>query len=71
MSARSPLQPLDPTANRPAVVPSSGYSIAIRREGGRVHITLTSAAEYAAIELYDTLVKAAEAGSIRLDLVPK
>lgn len=45
-----------------------GYQLAIRRDGGRVTIVLTAASDYSAMQLYDTLVKAAGQGAIHLDL---
>lgn len=55
----------------PSVAPQAvagGYTIGIRRSGVSVEITLTSASEYASMELYDSLVRSAEGGLLRLEL---
>lgn len=47
---------------------AGGYTIGIRRTGTSVQITLTSANEYASMELYDSLVQSVERGCLRLEL---
>ena len=49
-------------------VESGGCEIAIHRTGPAVEITLTFNGEYASIELYDSLVRSASKGTLRLDL---
>lgn len=44
------------------------YTIGIRRIGELVEITLAAGSEYAAMELYDSLVQSAERGYLRLEL---
>ena len=45
-----------------------GQRVAIRREGKAVQISLTSASEYDAIELYERLVQGLENGALRLNV---
>lgn len=55
----------------PNVTPQAaagGYSIGIRRTGTAVQITLTAGSEYASMELYDSLVRSAQSGCLRLEL---
>lgn len=47
---------------------AGGYKIAIRRTGQSVEITLTSASEYASMELYDSLIQSVKGGCLRLDI---
>ncbi len=47
---------------------TKGYKIGIRRDGHAVEITLTAGDDYASIELYDSLVQSAKAGSLRLEI---
>ena len=47
---------------------AGGYTVGIRRTGAAVQITLTAGSEYASMELYDSLVRSAEKGCLRLDL---
>lgn len=47
---------------------AGGCKVAIRRTGQSVEITLTSSSEYASIELYDSLVRSVDRGSLRLEL---
>lgn len=45
-----------------------GYKIAIRRNGTSVEITLTSANDYASMQLYDSLIQSAKNGCLRLEV---
>lgn len=47
---------------------AGGYTVGIRRTGASVQITLASGTEYAAMELYDSLVQSVERGFLRLEL---
>ena len=49
---------------------ADGHTIGIRRTGLVVEITLTSANEYASIELYELLVRSAERGALHIELGP-
>ncbi len=46
----------------------NGYKIGIRRVGNAVEITLTSASDYASMELYDSLIQSAKNGWLRLEI---
>ncbi len=56
------------SAREPAAIEPSAHGLAIRRSGCAVQITVAASNEYLAMELYDRLVKAAEAGSLCLDI---
>ncbi len=61
----------EPTqAPHPAPAAPDGSKVSLRRIGRVVEITLTSSNDYAAIELYDSLVRLVRKGSLRLDLGP-
>ncbi len=47
---------------------AGGYKIAIRRTGQSVEITLTSASEYASMELYDSLIQSVKGGRLHLEI---
>ena len=55
-----------PGAVRQAV--AGGCSVAVRRTGKSVEVTLTANDEYAAIQLYDSLVQSISRGRLRLEL---
>lgn len=61
-----PEHPRLPSAAPQAV--AGRYTIGMRRTGAAVTITLTSASEYASMELYDSLVQSVERGVLRLEL---
>jgi hypothetical protein len=50
------------------ILGTSGIKIGIKRFGNSVQINLQCPGDYQSIELYDRLVKAAEAGEIQIDL---
>lgn len=56
-------------------VPGQGedgsHALAIRRHGNAVHVVLTCADDYAAIKLYDQLVKSAESGQFQLGVAAR
>ena len=60
-----PEHPRPPSASRAT---AGGYTIGIRRTGAAVTITLTAGSEYAGMELYDSLVRSAESGCLRLEM---
>lgn len=60
--------PEHPRPPRAAQGAAGSYTVAIRRTGMAVTITLTTVSEYASIELYDSLVQSAESGCLRLEL---
>ncbi len=61
----------EPTqAPHPAPAAAGGCEVSVRRTGRVVEITLTSSNDYAAIELYDSLVRSVRKGSLRLELGP-
>lgn len=64
-AAPEPTQALHPA---PAV--AGGCKVSVRRTGQMVEITLTSSNDYAAIELYDSLVRSVQKGCLRLELGP-
>ena len=45
-----------------------GQRVGIRRDGKTVQISLTSASEYDAIELYERLVQGLQGGALRLNI---
>lgn len=47
---------------------TGGYTVAIRRIGPAVEITLTANNEYSGMELYDRLVQSLKNGSLHLEL---
>lgn len=59
---------------QPAQAPStasqeaSGYRIALRRRGPSVELTLTANNDYAAIELYDSLLQSIKSGHLRFEI---
>lgn len=62
-----PAQPTQ-TANAATPVPANGYSIALRRHGPSVEITLTASNDYASMELYDSLIRSIKAGHLRFEI---
>ncbi len=61
----------EPTqAPRLAPAAIGGFEVSVRRTGRVVEIALASSSDYAAIELYDTLVRSVQRGSLRLELGP-
>ena len=65
-----PNGPARPT-QAPSPVPQvpAGYRIGLRRNGQTVEITLTAGNDYAAMELYDTLLQSVKAGHLRFEVV--
>ncbi len=49
-------------------VPANGYSIALRRNGPSVEITLTASNDYASMELYDSLIRSIKSGHLRFEI---
>ncbi len=68
MSQRDVRQEAPSPANGGYGAAPIGYSLGIRRVGCAVHITLTAANEYLAIELFDHLVESAQGGHLRLEV---
>lgn len=61
----------EPTqAPHPASAVAGGCKLSVRRAGRMVEITLTFSNDYAAIELYDSLVRSVQKGCLRLKLGP-
>jgi hypothetical protein len=61
----------EPTqAPRLAPTAIGGCEVSVRRTGRVVEIALASSSDYATIELYDTLVRSVQKGSLRLELSP-
>ena len=50
------------------IEPRAQSHFGIRRDGRTVRVELQLESEYAAIELYDRLVRSAQAGELRLDV---
>ncbi len=57
-----------PASDSASPAATNGCKIAIRRNGNAVEVTLTSADDYASIQLYDSLVQSAETGCLRLEV---
>ena len=49
--------------------PALRYSLKIHRDNLNVHVIFTAESEYSSIELYDRLVKSANAGSLNFSAV--
>lgn len=47
---------------------ANSYKVAVRRNGTSVEITLTSADDYASMQLYDSLIQSARNGCLRLEV---
>jgi hypothetical protein len=61
----------EPTqAPRLAPTAIGGCEVSVRRTGRVVEIALAFSSDYATIELYDTLVRSVQKGSLRLELSP-
>lgn len=62
--------PAQPTQTSSAVikVAANGYSIALRRNGPSVEITLTAGNDYASMELYDSLIRSIKSGHLRFEI---
>ena len=56
------------SAREPVAIKSSAHRLSIRRSGCAVQITVSASNEYLAMELFDRFVKAADGGSLSLDL---
>lgn len=56
------------TSEAAAQAPANGYSIAVRRNGPAVEITLTAGNDYASMELYDSLIRSIKAGHLRFEI---
>ena len=62
-----PAQPTQ-TSNAVTQVTANGYSIALRRNGRSVEITLTASNDYASMELYDSLIRSIKSGHLRFEV---
>lgn len=60
--------PVRPTQESSTAPQAAGYRIALRRNGPAVEITLTAGNDYAAMELYDTLLRSVKSGHLRFEL---
>ena len=62
--------PAQPTQTSSAITPAAanGYSIALRRNGPSVEITLTAGNDYAGMELYDSLIRSIKSGHLRFEI---
>ena len=58
----------EPHEPGPAPDAAAGLQVGIRRHGNVVDIVLTARDSYAAIALYDHLVRSMQQGSLRLDI---
>ncbi len=57
---KQPQSQAEQPLTNPIVAGTSGYSIAIRRQGSLVHITLGCRDDYTSIQLYEMLVQSAK-----------
>ena len=57
-----------PSAGDQPARPGGGFRINVSRQGTTVHLSLTAADEYGAVELYEHFVQALERGSLNLEL---
>ena len=65
--SNGPAQPTQ-TSNAVTQVTANGYSIALRRNGRSVEITLTASNDYASMELYDSLIRSIKSGHLRFEV---
>ena len=62
-----PAQPAEASSTASQAA-ASGYRIALRRRGPSVELTLTAGDDYAAIELYDSLLQSIKSGHLRFEI---
>lgn len=62
-----PAQPTQ-TSSPVTQVAANGYSIALRRNGPSVEITLTAGNDYASMELFDSLIRSIKSGHLRFEI---
>ena len=63
-----PNGPAQPTQTPSPAPQAAGYRITLRRNGPAVELTLTANNDYAAMELYDTLLQSVKSGHLRFEI---